>query len=420
MTRTLISVLGGTPQVVTETLFGLLEEGSPLPDELMIITTAFGKKCAIDASLLDKECGPIAAFAREYDQLDWLARVNLVGPLVPELSGEDIWDIDSLACSEQMSNLIFREIGAACSKPESHVHVSIAGGRKTMSYLAGQALSIFGRRNQSRLTHVLLDPWFESHSEFYFPPKAPRTFHKLDRGTQKPISERSSADARVQLAEVWFPHISGLLTPQELASYERIQIQSSLDRTLAARISIGPLQRRTVRFGDRELTLSPRALAFLLMLCERHAFGQPQLDLQVVDSSDPRARELMWAQARVESQGLAQVGERTQGWSRLLRRFESAVGHQDNVLSECATQLKEELKKHVRLDDLTRYVEQSQGKIGICSEARVELAGADPNIRITGTDLPGILNTIREYFSEVPSAQQLCLQLERRFLSASK
>jgi hypothetical protein len=46
--------------------------------------------------------------------------------------------------------------------------VSIAGGRKTMGYYAGYALTLFGRP-QDRLSHVLVSEEFENNRDFYFP-----------------------------------------------------------------------------------------------------------------------------------------------------------------------------------------------------------------------------------------------------------
>ena len=47
-----------------------------------------------------------------------------------------------------------REITA---DPQASLHVSIAGGRKTMGFYVGYALSLFGRA-QDRLSHVLVPP----------------------------------------------------------------------------------------------------------------------------------------------------------------------------------------------------------------------------------------------------------------------
>src|SRR5262249_49174766 len=75
------------------------------------------------------------------------------------------------------------------------LHVSLAGGRKTMGFLLGYALSLFGRR-QDRLSHVLVDEPFERHSDFFYPPREPRVLTTSDG---RPIN---TADARLLLADI--------------------------------------------------------------------------------------------------------------------------------------------------------------------------------------------------------------------------
>jgi len=61
MTQTLISILGGTPQLVTETLYALhMERPALLPDRIEVITTSFGKR-GVQQLLGDD--GQIRAFA---------------------------------------------------------------------------------------------------------------------------------------------------------------------------------------------------------------------------------------------------------------------------------------------------------------------------------------------------------------------
>ena len=50
----------------------------------------------------------------------------------------------------------------------SALHVSIAGGRKTMGFYLGYALSLYGRA-QDRLSHVLVSAPYESHPQFFYP-----------------------------------------------------------------------------------------------------------------------------------------------------------------------------------------------------------------------------------------------------------
>ena len=51
---------------------------------------------------------------------------------------------------------------------DTQLMVSIAGGRKTMGYYAGYALTLFGR-HQDQLSHVLVSEEFEGNRDFFFP-----------------------------------------------------------------------------------------------------------------------------------------------------------------------------------------------------------------------------------------------------------
>jgi len=64
-----------------------------------------------------------------------------------------------------------------------------------MGFLLGYALSLFGRP-QDRLSHVLVDQAFETHPEFFYPPKMSRV---LTTREGRPIN---ATDARVLLADI--------------------------------------------------------------------------------------------------------------------------------------------------------------------------------------------------------------------------
>lgn len=54
---------------------------------------------------------------------------------------------------------------------DTAIHLSLAGGRKTMSYYAGQAMNLVARP-QDRLSHVILsDKRFEFSPDFSFRPR---------------------------------------------------------------------------------------------------------------------------------------------------------------------------------------------------------------------------------------------------------
>ena len=83
-----------------------------------------------------------------------------------------------------------------CREENSALHVSIAGGRKSMGFYIGYALSLFGRV-QDRLSHVLINEPFENNPAFFFPPRLPQLI-------ATPQGEVSTDRAEVMLADIPF------------------------------------------------------------------------------------------------------------------------------------------------------------------------------------------------------------------------
>lgn len=106
------------------------------------------------------------------------------------------------------------------------LHVSISGGRNTLGFYLGYALSMFGR-SQDRLSHVLV-PWeFEGNDAFYYPPPKPEMI--LARGKKRISTEH----AEVTLAEIPFVSLrhglpDGFLNGKSTFSQAVAAIQRSL------------------------------------------------------------------------------------------------------------------------------------------------------------------------------------------------
>ena len=66
-----------------------------------------------------------------------------------------------------------------------------------MGFYIGYALSLFGRR-QDRMSHILVEEVFETHPEFFYPPKKP---HFLNT---RPYGMADASKAQVMLAEIPF------------------------------------------------------------------------------------------------------------------------------------------------------------------------------------------------------------------------
>jgi CRISPR-associated protein (TIGR02584 family) len=266
--RVLLAVTGMSPQVVTETLFALVTERQFVPTEIRLITTANGRNRAV-RDLLDEHDGQFHAFCREYDLVGQIHFDASCIAVISDSAGEPLPDIRTPEENSRAADDIARVVQDLCRDPEVALHVSIAGGRKSMGFFLGYALSLFARA-QDRLSHVLVSDPFENNRDFFYPPKQPRELVLQDGRSV------NAADARVMLAEIPLVRLrSGL--PDELlqghASYTGTveAAQAGIDREISLRFDI---ESRQVYCGGVAVKLKPTELATMLWLAKLSLEGR--------------------------------------------------------------------------------------------------------------------------------------------------
>lgn len=163
----LLAVTGMTPQVITETVWALTQlEGIAL-SEVHIITTQIGERQILE-KLLDPQTGAWSSFLRTYGLQGQIALDASHIEVIGQREGCPLSDIRTPQDSALAADTIVSAIRSWCEQPDVAVHVSIAGGRKTMGYLVGNALTIFARA-QDTLSHVLVRSDVETNPSFYYP-----------------------------------------------------------------------------------------------------------------------------------------------------------------------------------------------------------------------------------------------------------
>lgn len=206
--RVLLFVTGLTPQIVTETLYALAvqTDGRPafVPTEIWLMSTRKGAEQARLALFSDDgTTGKFGALCNDYG-LSGIA----FGPdniqAITDGNGRAIDDLRTPADSEAAADAITAAVQQFTNDPNCAVHVSLAGGRKTLSFFAGYALSLYGRE-QDRLSHVLVSERFEAHPQFFFKPVQPDTLQHRDG------LYMSTADADIHLAEIPFVPLRQML-----------------------------------------------------------------------------------------------------------------------------------------------------------------------------------------------------------------
>ena len=166
--KVLVAIVGVSPQVVTETLWALRRERGFIPDEIRVILTRAARDCVVH-DLLDPLEGRFHAFCRDYGLVGRIRFDESCVTVVTDAEGRELDDIRTPEESAAAADTIVRVIGNVCSDPNTIVHVSIAGGRKSMGFFAGYAMSLFARPRDS-VSHVLVNDPFEANRDFFYPP----------------------------------------------------------------------------------------------------------------------------------------------------------------------------------------------------------------------------------------------------------
>ncbi len=254
MRDVLVALCGLTPQVVTETLWALHHRTPPIdPTEIWILTTQAGQSICRDRLLGPH--GALTRYVREYRPTPAPRCTPASIQIFRDARGAPLSDVRSEADNRAVGDQIAAFLRRHTSRPETRLHCSVAGGRKTMGVLLAAALQLYGRPTD-RLYHVLVPPEFESHEEFFFPPKRSRRLALRDG---RHIDARS---ATVELAEVPYVPLRGLLSRDHLDSTRSLSDLASAAQA-RLRVLIDPpevrlhLRENTLRIGPRRIALSP-------------------------------------------------------------------------------------------------------------------------------------------------------------------
>lgn len=259
--RILLAVTGLSPQILTETLYALgvadTGEGQPfIPTEIHLLTTAEGARLARTA-LLHPDGGQFHALLADYPELGRPAFDEAHIHVINGANGHPLPDIRTPEENARAADAITALMADLTRDTQAALHVSIAGGRKTMGFYLGYAFSLFARP-QDELSHVLVSAPFENHPDFFFPPSTPRRLATRDG------QHIDTADARITLARIPVVRLRHG-QPQAL-----LDGHASFGDTVAAiEQSLTPprlhidLARKLVLCGATTVQLPPQQLAWL-------------------------------------------------------------------------------------------------------------------------------------------------------------
>lgn len=268
--RILLSVTGMSPAVVTETLYALVTEKNFVPTEIQVITTEQGKNKLLETLLgieggRKERKGALQEFIEDYGEQYGFSSIHFDEScihIITDKCGQNLPDIRTPEENEQAANSIVQLVGNLCQDEDMQLHVSIAGGRKTMGFFMGYALSLYGREQDS-LSHVLVDTQYENLPSFYYP--KPYS-HLINERDGKQIDAK---DGKVMLAEIPWVRL-GLGVPEDLKQ-QAISYSDSVKNAQAlletpSLTFLSPLEDCLVVFGSKTIKLAPRGYALFLSI----------------------------------------------------------------------------------------------------------------------------------------------------------
>jgi len=279
--RVLLAVSGLTPQIVTETIYALAaDEFAPfVPTEVHLITSAEGARRA-ELTLLSDDLGWFHKLCADYHLPGVRFDASHIH-VMRDAHGQPMNDIRSPADNRAAADFITAQVRSITADSGCALHASIAGGRKTMGFYLGYALSLFGRP-QDRLSHVLVSEPFESSYDFFYPTPYSRVLQTRDGQLA------DTALAQVTLADIPFVSLRHGLPTALLAGQASFN-----DTVLAARAALAPahlvldLARQCILAAGREVSLPPAELALLAVFARETLAGNVPLSAPSKSVPDP-------------------------------------------------------------------------------------------------------------------------------------
>ena len=284
--RILLCVCGLSPQIVTETVYALaISQKKPwFPNEVRLITTSRGAENAIELLLSER----LGWFHRL--STDWhLPKIRFDPSCVEVLkdrNGKSLHDIRDDADNTAAADYIAHAVRLLTLDANTEIHASIAGGRKTMGFFLGNAMSLWARP-QDRLSHVLVSAPYEGRPEFFYPSPKKRLL---------PIPSNGEVQLDAAKAQVWLGNIPFVRLRSILPKHFHSNEESFAKTIHAANMALGDVRLEidtsttTVRLNDAKLALPPMQWALLVLLAWRLLRNTPALRAPLKQSDDPQWR----------------------------------------------------------------------------------------------------------------------------------
>lgn len=275
MKNVLFLVTGMTPQIITETVWALACDpalDTPwVPDEIHVLSTESGLN-QIKKRLF--EDGVFQKMLEDYPNLvniQFKASDDYLHHIYDE--GMALNDLKTPEENEKAADAIYEKIRYFTSDDNTVLHVSIAGGRKTMGFYAGYALSLFGRAQDS-MSHVLVGEEFEKAVDFFYP--TPYSYLVSDRD-KKVIGDAHNAP-------VWLAQINFIRMKEAIKERHQLNTDDSFSDVVQKIDESFKDVKLTINVHNKSIVvndsitmkgISTREFAFLHWFADRKLKGKP-------------------------------------------------------------------------------------------------------------------------------------------------
>jgi CRISPR-associated protein (TIGR02584 family) len=287
--RILICVTGLSPQIVTETLYALCVAQTPawVPDEIRLVTTERGSANA-RLMLLSDSPGWFHRLCTDW-KLPPIAFDASHIEVLKDTQGQALNDIRDDEDNQRAADGIADLVRRLTEDDNTEIHASIAGGRKTMGFFMGYAMSLLGRP-QDKLSHVLISAPFESRPEFFYPTPTPHVIPARSPG-QDPLD---ASTAKVWLGDIPFVRLRKLL-PASITGQNSgfAQAVSAANRALDQVELEVDIAQSCVRINQQCIALPPMQLGLLGLLAWRCQQQLPPLRAPLKEVDDPEWRAMV-------------------------------------------------------------------------------------------------------------------------------
>lgn len=353
----LFLVTGMTPSIITETIWALacdpdLDESTRwIPDEVQVLSTEHGLDQIRSRLLNDKV---FAQFKKDYPLLADVKFDESSLYSIKDEQGNALADLRTPEDNECAADMINEHIRQLAQSNNTVLHVSIAGGRKTMGFYAGYALSLHGRA-QDRMSHVLVDQSYENVPDFFYP--TPNAFYVKDRDNRA----WDASKAQVWLAEIPFVRMKDAI--KERHSIKDDSFMSTVHKINEAsndvKISIDVMG-RTVRINDKYVIddLPPREFAVLWWFADLRRNNKPGI---ITPTGNMNSKNLAAEQVKY----IAELGQQfVKYYAEFKDLTERNVDIDKGFLNEIRSNLKKNLEAHLGIEISAKLaiVQSGRGK----------------------------------------------------------